>query len=401
MFRYKFFVDSRWSGGAVKLRLTNNRKKAEISTGIAMPESVLENALSPHPLSENIKWSRIFKLYVAKLENIRAEMQNDGNRDMDIGELKRIVASELGLLTADKTEPADLFMPYFISYGESKAKATFESFVYTQSTMRKFSGDVDSMRFDNVTYAWLSDFQTWMKQRGLSQNTRKIHFGNIRMAMREAYKRGLTDNDPFRRFTFRPEKTRKRALKVDDLRRLFSYPVEDYAVFYVDMFKLIFMFCGINTVDLFRLSGITDNGRIEYKRSKNGRLYSIKVEPEAMEIIEKYKGTKGLLCIADRWSDHRNFRHQLNKALQSIGMSQGKGKKRLVGQAVWPELTSYWARHTWGTIARSIGVSKDDISLALGHGSKNPVTDIYLDEDMGLIDNANRRVLDWVLYGKR
>jgi len=369
--------------------------------GLVLSESVLENALSPHPLTENVKWAKVFKLYTAKLESIRAELQDSGKGAIEVGELKKIVAVGLGLMESVPAESMDLFMPYFMSLGKRKARSTFESFVYTQSTMRKFYAPADRLRFDDITYTWLSDFETWMKSRGLSQNTRKIHFGNIRIAMREAYKRELTDNDPFRRFAFRPEKTRKRALKVEDLRRLFAYPVEDYAVFYVDMFKLIFMLCGINTVDLFRLTEITKEGRIEYNRSKNGRPYSIKVEPEAMEIIQKYHGDKRLLCLADRWSDHRNFRHQLNKALQSIGISQGKGRKRLAGQALWPELTSYWARHTWGTIARSIGVSKDDISLALGHGSKNPVTDIYLDEDMGLIDIANRRVLDWVLYGKR
>ena len=63
-------------------------------------------------------------------------------------------------------------------------------------------------------------------------------------------------------------------------------------------------------------------------------------------------------------------------------------------------MTTYWARHSWATIARSLRVSKDDIALALGHGAKT-VTDIYIDDDMTFIDEANRKVLDWVLYGKR
>lgn len=40
------------------------------------------------------------------------------------------------------------------------------------------------------------------------------------------------------------------------------------------------------------------------------KLYSIKVEPEAQAIIDKYRGRKRLLCIADRWTTHQQFGKQ-------------------------------------------------------------------------------------------
>lgn len=161
------------------------------------------------------------------------------------------------------------------------------------------------------------------------------------------------------------------------------------------------MLIGINTVDLHRLKNVV-NGRIEYRRAKTGRLYSIKVEPEAMEIIEKYKGKTGLLVIADRWSDHRNFRHQINKALQRIGSVQrvGKGGKKMI-TALFPELTTYWARHTWATIAADLDIPDAIISQALGHAGENSTTDIYINRNQRKVDEANRRVLDWVLYEKK
>lgn len=64
------------------------------------------------------------------------------------------------------------------------------------------------------------------------------------------------------------------------------------------------------------LQSITSKRRIEYKRAKTGRLYSIKVEPEAMEIIDRYRGTKGLLCIADRWNDNKDFTKWINVSLK-------------------------------------------------------------------------------------
>lgn len=88
---------------------------------------------------------------------------------------------------------------------------------------------------------------------------------------------------------------------------LFDYPVEEYAERYLDMFKLIFYLIGINSVDLFNLDCITSDGRVEFYRAKTGRLYSIKVEPEALSIINKYRGEKKLLYMADDYKRHTDY----------------------------------------------------------------------------------------------
>ena len=75
------------------------------------------------------------------------------------------------------------------------------------------------------------------------------------------------------------------------------------------------------------------------------------------------------------------------------------GSKEIVPE--WPGLTTYWARHTWATVAYSIDIPKDIISQALGHSSGSAVTEIYIERDLRRVDEANRRVLDWVLYGRR
>ena len=75
---------------------------------------------------------------------------------------------------------------------------------------------------------------------------------------------------------------------MDDLRVIRNYQGEDFIKEYQDMFMLMFYLIGVNSIDLYKASpdSIVD-GRFEYKRSKTGRLFSIKVEPEAMEIIER------------------------------------------------------------------------------------------------------------------
>jgi integrase len=78
-------------------------------------------------------------------------------------------------------------------------------------------------------------------------------------------------------------------------------------------------------------------------------------------------------------------------------MEYTEGKGYVEGtKAICHELTSYWARHTWATIAYNIGVSKDIISQALGHSNGVQVTDIYIAYDLGKVDEANRKVIDYI-----
>ena len=150
------------------------------------------------------------------------------------------------------------------------------------------------------------------------------------------------------------------------------------------------MLLGINTIDLCSLlRGDLIGDRIEFSRAKTHRLYSIKVEPEAEEIIKRYRGDSLLLNFADGLKNYRMYYNRLSIALREIGDS-----------LKLPGLSSYWARHSWATIAAGLDIPRDTIAHALGHGG-NTVTDIYIDFDQAKVDQANRRVLDWVLYGKK
>lgn len=264
--------------------------------------------------------------------------------------------------------------------------------------MRAFDKNTDKLYFEDITYDWLVGFDAFLAETSRSKNYRNILLRNIRAVFNSAINNELTTFYPFRRFKIRPVATPKRSLSVERMRELFNYPVEDYAVRHLDIFKLIFFLCGINLIDLCNLTSIIE-GRVEYYRAKTGRLYSIKVEPEALEIIEKYRGKKFLIDILDTYSDHHYFMKRINTALQRIGSvkRKGRGGKKIIVPE-FPALTTYWARHTWATIAASIDIPKETIAAALGHGG-NTITDIYIDFDKRKIDDANRKVLDWVLYG--
>lgn len=402
MLTYKFIVNTR---ERLAVRLRNNNKKTEISFPIQTSSEELDAVLSGQAKKSESADRRSLRLlvsqYSAYLERLSAQILADGNMKIDVMEVRRDFELHFGLVEEEEDKQIGAFVSHFQRFIDGKTnKGTKGVYKHTIDKIRSFDHDIDKKSFEEIDLKWLNDFEHFCAQTA-SKNARNIHLRNIRAVFNNAIDYEITTAYPFRRFKIRPEATRKRSLSVEELRELFNYPVEPYAEIYRDLFKLIFMLIGINCVDLHGLKMI-DKGRIEYKRAKTGRLYSIKVEPEAMEIIEKYSGENGLLCIADLWSDHRNFRHQLNKALQRIGEVErkGRGGKKIITSA-FPGVSSYWARHSWATIARSIGVSIDDIALALGHGDGHDLTRIYLDEDRQKIDDANRLVLDWVLYCKK
>lgn len=402
MFSYKFII-RRDKNNDLRLRITNNRVSVQFSTGFKITQAELDAALSGN--SGDVRLDKQFASWVVQIKELMLELSDKKEVDKDVKEIRTILQERMFGAAASKEEEKAVgnFTAYFQSFIDGKTnKGTKGVYKHTLDRIRLFDSNVDNKNFEDIDLKWLTDFEAFCAKTA-SKNARNIHLRNIRAVFNNAIDYEITNAYPFRRFKIRPEATRKRSLTVEELRKLFDYPCEPYAEIYRDCFKLIFMLCGINTVDLWGLKSITKDGRIEYKRAKTGRLYSIKVEPEAMEIIKKYRGVNGLLCVADRWGDHRNFRHQLNKALQRIGHVErkGRGGNKII-TAEFEGVSSYWARHSWATIAyNDLQIPKDIIAQALGHSGSETVTDIYLDKDPKLVDDANRRVLDWVLYGKR
>lgn len=398
MISFSFFATK---ANKLSVRFVNNRRKAELNLAVEATAADVADGLytlDKPKLKSKLKAALVY--FKPRIEEILDRKAIEWPKDIDAKFVRDYIGRELGLIDEEDDE-AIKFTRHFQRFIDGKTnKGTKGVYKHTLDKIRTFDPDIDKKSFEDITLQWLTDFENFCA-RTASKNARNIHLRNIRAVFNNAIDYEITTAYPFRRFKIRPEATRKRSLTVEELRRLFDYPVEEYAEIYRDCFKLIFMLIGINSADLWALKSITREGRIEYKRAKTGRLYSIKVEPETMEIINKYRGKNGLLCIADRWSDSRNFRHQCNKALQRIGQveRQGRGGKKIV-ESEWPELTTYWARHTWATIAADLDIPDAVIAEALGHSSPYTTTTIYINRNRKKVDEANRRVLDWVLYGK-
>lgn len=288
---------------------------------------------------------------------------------------------------------------YMRDYAQSRQRyKTKETYLGTADKLERYAGR-EPLHFDDLRVGWLRGFETWLLGEGLAVNSVSIHLRNLRTVVNLAIDDELTEVYGFRRYQIRSERTRHRNLTPEEFRALLDAPVTDDEEQHRDIFLLGFLLIGINIVDMAGLTEI-DHGRINYRRAKTGRLYSIKVEPEAMEIIERHRGVTHLLREFDAYSDHRNYTQHINRALRRMGGTEiGKQGKRTY-HPLYPDLTYYWCRHTWATAAANIGISRDTIKLCLGHGATETM-DTYVEYDLKLVDDANRKVIDCVLYGKR
>ena len=405
MAKYKFILDrqERKDGtNTVMLSFRHGNFRRQVSLGIKIrPENWNDGTSQVLPTEKNY---RHFNYLLANFSNIIDGVllrhyckRSDGPEIFK--EIESAVFPEKTERDQQLQSQSETLLDLFDRFASLKRPSTRLTYNRTQKHVEKFVQSGNSKSLDEINKTWLTAFDNYLSASNPSANARALHFRNLRAVFNFALEEELTKNYPFRRFKIKTVRTDKRNMPVETLRKLLEFPVEDWQTEYLDMFKLSFMLIGINFADMLNLKkGDLRDGRIVYNRHKTSRLYSIKVEPETRTLIEKYSGQEHLLSIMDSRSDYLQYVRQTNNALRKIGPYDviGRGGKKDY-HPISPELSTYWARHTWATIAASLDIPKETIAAALGHGG-NTVTDIYIDFDRKKVDAANRAVLDYVLY---
>lgn len=364
----------------VKIRITHQHGKADIPTDIRVTaEQYKDGRIVKHPLATT---------YNAALAARRSAIESQllaappAIRDKSATELRDWAVSHADG-TADDN-PKALFVPAYNDFMASRdAKRTREIYQTTLNRLREYDKRLDNLTFDDITPRWLDAFDRHLAKASPSVNARNIHMRNIRAVCNYALDNDITTYYPFRRYKLRYTETDKRAITAEELRAFFrSAPPGRGGKACMDMMMLIYMLIGINVTDLWGLApDAVRQGRLHYRRAKTGKLYSIKVEPEVAALLDAYQGRTGLLRCRDEYVDPHSLIKRLDKWSKRIN----------------PQMTTYVLRHTWATIAyNDLGVSKEVISMALGHEIGSKVTSVYIKPDLRLVDEANRRMIDYI-----
>ena len=388
--KLRMYLDTRYGDAPYPVRLGISRggRTAYITLSVRLyPEQWDSENQRPRRMPAS-RWAQCGQV-TNYLDRRRTEIENRLLRLEANGELHRLTALQIrDILQRDESEQecvplSELFERVAASHDNPRTQEIY------RTTWRKITDimpDADTLTAESITAEWLDTFNRTMQKKGTpTQNARNVHLRNLRAVMNYAVGEELTTNYPFRRYKLHSTETVKRSVTSADLRRIINAPCDGFMQEYRDIFALSVCLIGINITDLCDLRHDNLQGdRLQYRRAKTGHLYDIKIEPETRALLDKYKGHDWLLCIRDRYKSPRDYTQHINAGL-----------KRLIPEPPFNKLSTYWARHSWATIAfNELGASVETISAALGHRYGSRITAIYINPDTRKVDELNRQLLD-------
>ncbi|MDE5849083.1 MAG: site-specific integrase [Muribaculaceae bacterium] len=270
---------------------------------------------------------------------------------------------------------------------------TAETYRAALNSFRKYRDGEDIM-LESLSRDEMVSYEAWLRQQGKAPNTVSFYIRILRAVYNRAVEDGLTeDKTPFRKVYTGVEKTVKRALPMEVIKKIKSldltfHPEIEFAR---DIFILSFMLRGMSFIDMaFLKKTDLNNGYITYRRRKTGQQLIIQWTEDMQTIVDKYPtaGTDYLLPIIRNPNSiafyaYRNVSYSINRHLRTIAESLDLSSP----------LTMYVARHSWASAAKAKGVPLSVISEGMGHDSEM-TTQIYLASlDTTAVDRANSILL--------
>jgi len=382
----------------LKIRITHQKANVYISLGIRVGKEQWDAescAVIGHEKSKTYNALLISKMKSASdiVDNLKLKGVLDS---YSASQLKDIIENNGELPEIERK--GNFVKTFLVCMGSKRKESTRLSYETTLVSMKKYDPALNEKSFEDIDLRYLEAYDKWMSDKGIRQNSRNVYYRNIRTVFNFALDEEITSAYPFRKFKLKKQATKKRSLTIDELRTLRDYPCEEWQKKYVDLFFLCFYLIGINAADLLpaKKSQVC-KGRLEYERAKTYKGYSVKIEPEAKKLLDKYKGTEHLLSFCDEHSDYKYILQRMSKVLKTIGPWERKGRGgKKTHTPLFPDLSQYWCRHTWATIAAELDIPKETIAAALGHDMGNTTTAIYINFNQKKVDKANRRVIDFL-----
>lgn len=375
-----------------------------VNSAIQQRYSIVTTTLSYFSeLIENMDMESIRKLVCKEIEKGISNYLED--------DTKKIVDSSL------TTDESNLWLGKFAAIisertlrkGKSGTAKWYDDAV---AAIIKFNSKKDIL-IAKIDVKFLEEFETHHLSIGNSVNCIDVYLRAIRSitnkAIKEVLKGKTFENYPWGRtgFIIKTEKTKKRAVKrevIDDIR---SLNVESHTAKWDAKNYLLFMFNnrGINLIDIAKLrkeqivdslyqNGKLIEGRLEYKRSKTGKDFLIRLTKESISILNSYN-------IAEQ--NEKDFVFPIKYVESKTGRATyNQNRKRI--NARFNELaadaghegtnmTTYVVRHTWGTEAKKKGLTLMQIQELFGHEDAR-TTQTYTDYfENSELDEMNEKIL--------
>lgn len=404
---------------AVYIRMTHNRKSTFFPTSIYVTDRQVSKNME-------IRDSRILDAIDSRLRSFRAAFYKvDHPEYWTLDELESFIKKDL---EGPQKFTLDIF-DYAGKLMKTMEPKTAEDYRTALNAVKRFIGG-DRLDINEITKQWLLRFREFLETEPAVANTgghiksktggtypqkdrgsRAIskYLGNLRAIHKKAtfeYNDGdlgkiNIQHQPFVNGIIPPQPTTTpREINIEDIKALYNCePNTKTEVVAKDAFFLSFFLCGTNTIDLYNLQPDSIDGDIiTYEREKTNSRRSdraeikLKVVGPVAEIINRNRSVSKnrLLNYADKFSDHKNFNRAVNNGLKTLAKRAGIKKN----------LTSYYARGSWATIASGkLKIDFDIVRLSLNHvrTGSDRVTGLYIARDYSSIWAAQEKVAKIVL----
>ena len=376
----------------VKVRMTHRRKTIRKPLGIYADDMQLTRDKA------RIRDAALLEAVNKAVGEIRqAAAEVSGAEWMDAGELWRNISARMESKNGFSLD----FFAFSRTITSKMEKGTADGYKYALNAFASFLGR-NTIDVNGIDKATVLAFREWIEARnGKGCRAASAYLEKLRMIHNRARERYNDDDVGLVRIPRQPFKglippqpaTSHRVLALDQIKAVVACdPKTARGRLAKDVFLLSFCFIGMNTADIYGIGkGDVRGGVLTYNRGKTDSrrgdkaVMAVRVEPEAEEIMGRWSWP---LPFRSMYADFRGFNSAVNEGLKEVA--------RLCGV---PKLTTYYARHTWATLARNAcGIPKDVVHDALNHASRGDerVTDIYLERDWSRVWEANRKVLDLV-----
>ena len=369
---------------SVKIKITYNRKRMYVSTGIFLTPEQFNKVIQPEgngkrksKENKDLHTDLLFKLNKANEIIEKLPIFTFDNFEEQYFE-KRNISNSVSYA----------FDKYIEQLKIEKRIGTAESYESTKKSLEAFK---KNLTFADITPKLLKKYENWMLDNGKSITTVGIYLRSLRSIF------NLNNIDkslyPFGegrgKYSIPTGKNTKKALTIGEISKIYNYQAPENSTKEMAKEYWIFLYLsnGMNVKDFCFLKWSDIKGdvltytREKTKRSrKESRKISVALKPETCSIINKW-GKPSL--VEDAYIFPHIIQGMTAETQQAIIKQLTKTINKYMKQIarelqIIKDCTTYFARHSFATVLKRSGAKIELISELLGHSSVL-TTSSYLD----------------------
>jgi len=258
--------------------------------------------------------------------------------------------------------------------GIDRAAGSVSTYTYTRRALTGFikkKFNASDLAFGQLNEQFIRDFQDFvLVDKGLAMDTLRHYLALLKKVCKTAYKEGHSEKHHFAHYKLPKQKaSTPKALSREDFEKIRDLEIDGKRISHIITRDLFLFACytGTSYADTVSITesnlSTDDNGEqwLKYHRKKNELLARVKLLPEAIALIEKYRDdNRETLFPAQHY---RTLRNNMKSLRVMSGMTE--------------DLVYHAGRHSFASLVTlEEGVPIETISRMLGH-SNITTTQIY------------------------